>query len=115
MENSGAVLAGILKTYAVHLVALSRIRSRSCTPSFAYGGLWAGVSCLATYSIHGKEGDRLKADTENCLVEKENQDISYFDQHFIQIMFCGILLNLLNINRKNKVSYHAFMLLTRFI
>ena len=67
--------------------------------------------------IHGKEGDGLKADTENCLVEKENQDISYFDQHFVQIMFCGIhflhemLLNLLKINRKNKVSYHVFMLL----
>ena len=40
--------------------------------------------------IHGKEGDGLEADTENCLVEKENQDISCFDQHFVQIMFCGI-------------------------
>ena len=58
-------------------------------PLFVCGGLWAAVSCLATY-VHGKEGGGLKADTGNCLVEKDNQDISYFDQHFGQIMFCGI-------------------------
>ena len=75
------------------------------------------MSCLATCYVHGKEGDGLKADTENCLVEKEIKIMSYFDQHFVQIMFCGIqflhemLLNLLKINGKNKVSYHVFMLL----
>ena len=67
------------------------------------------MSCLATY-VHGKEGDRLKADTENCLVEKENQDISCFDQYSVQIMFCGIhflhemLLYLLEINRKKRFT-----------
>ena len=95
VENSGAGLVTLSHT----------TRSRSPTSSFACGGFWAGVSCLATY-VHGKEGVWLKADTENCLVEKENQDISCFDQYSVQIMFCGIhflhemLLYLLEINRK---------------
>ena len=52
--------------------------------------------------------------TESCLVEKENQDISYVDQHFVQIMFCGIhflhemLLNLLKINRKKQGFISCF-------
>ena len=62
--------------------------TRSWSPTlFNCGGLWAGVSSY----VHGKEGDGLKTDTENCLVEKENQDISSFDQHFVQIMFCGLM------------------------
>ena len=47
--------------------------------------------------VRGKEGDGLKTvlwkggrRAQNCLVEKENQDISYFDQHFVEIMFCSI-------------------------
>ena len=36
--------------------------------------MWAGVSCLAIY--YGKEGDGLKADTENCLVGKSKIKIS---------------------------------------
>ena len=39
---------------------------------------------------HGKEREMFSKQTESCLVEKENQDISYVDQHFVQIMFCGI-------------------------
>ena len=60
--------------------------------------------------VHGKEGDGLTEDTENSLVEKENQNISNFDQHFVEIMFCRIHflheipLNLSKINRKGFIS-----------
>ena len=57
-------------------------------PLFACGGLWAAVSCLATY-VHGKKGGGLKADTGNCLVEKKIK-ISVTFCIIIQIMFCGI-------------------------